>query len=201
MPPADADDTAGGAYGFVTVGTTSFDGMVASVFSQGVAEAIRSMGIVRLVVQLGRGALPRELEAAVTDATQRLASNKDNGAIHAQLHGINYHVYRYKAAIAPDIAGAAFVVSHAGAGSIFETLRAQKPLVVVINTALADNHQVELAQAMSSRRHLAYCEPEGLAETLRGLGKRLLQKGTFDPLPPLDKSGFLSALDGVVGFR
>lgn len=46
---------------------------------------------------------------------------------------------------------------HTGAGSCLEVLGANKPLVVVINEELMNNHQVELADQLSSDGHLFYC--------------------------------------------
>lgn len=42
----------------------------------------------------------------------------------------------------------------AGSGSIFETLTAQRPLIVVPNPLLMDNHQVELGDQLQSMGHL-----------------------------------------------
>jgi UDP-N-acetylglucosamine transferase subunit ALG13 len=41
----------------------------------------------------------------------------------------------------------------AGSGSIFETLTLKKPLIVVPNPILMDNHQVELADHLAKLRH------------------------------------------------
>ncbi|KAJ8453333.1 hypothetical protein Cgig2_008217 [Carnegiea gigantea] len=43
---------------------------------------------------------------------------------------------------------------HAGSGSIFETLQMCKPLIVVVNEDLMDNHQVKLAEELAKREHL-----------------------------------------------
>jgi len=97
----------------------------------------------------------------------------------------------------PEVCGAAFVVSHAGAGSIFEALRAHRPLVVVVNEALADNHQTELADAMEGRMHCYSCGPAGLPAKLRDADFSKLQ-----PLPSAAPglAAFAAALDEATGF-
>jgi UDP-N-acetylglucosamine transferase subunit ALG13 len=104
--------------------------------------------------------------------------------------------YRFKASIAGDLAGAALVLSHAGAGSVFESLRAHKPLLVVVNTALADNHQVEIAAALGQGQggHLAWCEPSGLVAALAALDPAALRR-----LPPPDATRFTAAVDALMG--
>lgn len=49
--------------------------------------------------------------------------------------------------------------THAGAGSILEALSLQKPLVVVINDQLMNNHQTELARQLHKDGHLLYTTP------------------------------------------
>lgn len=53
---------------------------------------------------------------------------------------------------------ASFIISHAGAGSIMEGLSLEKRMLVVINAALMDNHQCELAYALQKRNHLMCSE-------------------------------------------
>ena len=43
-----------------------------------------------------------------------------------------------------------------GAGSVLETLQAGRPLIVVINELLMDNHQMELASQLAEDGHLCY---------------------------------------------
>jgi beta-1,4-N-acetylglucosaminyltransferase len=47
-----------------------------------------------------------------------------------------------------------------------ESLALQKDVIAVINTTLMDNHQIEIAQELSSHRYSAMCHPEALAETI-----------------------------------
>ena len=65
-----------------------------------------------------------------------------------QVDWLEVELYDYKPSLAGDIAGAAIVVSHAGAGTCLECLEAGKPLLVVVNEVLADNHQLELASKL-----------------------------------------------------
>jgi beta-1,4-N-acetylglucosaminyltransferase len=44
-----------------------------------------------------------------------------------------------------------------GSGTILEVLRMGKPLIVVPNNTLADNHQLELAKALADLGHLKTC--------------------------------------------
>ena len=56
----------------------------------------------------------------------------------------------------------AYIYCGAGSGSIFETLRLGKPLIVVVNEDLMDNHQSELAEELADRKHLYYARPQTL---------------------------------------
>lgn len=46
-----------------------------------------------------------------------------------------------------------------GSGSILTALRMSKPLLVVPNETLMDNHQVELADALEKEGYLVTCKP------------------------------------------
>ena len=65
------------------------------------------------------------------------------------------------------MAGAALIISHAGSGSIIESLSRQKPLLVVVNDALMDNHQAELAGQLDADGHLHCTGCEGLLSALQ----------------------------------
>ncbi|PNI40052.1 ALG13 isoform 1, partial [Pan troglodytes] len=97
---------------------------------------IESLGYNRLILQIGRGTVvpePFSTESFTLD------------------------VYRYKDSLKEDIQKADLVISHAGAGSCLETLEKGKPLVVVINEKLMNNHQLELAKQLHKEGHLFYC--------------------------------------------
>ncbi|KAG3115128.1 hypothetical protein PI125_g5806 [Phytophthora idaei] len=93
-----------------------------------------------------------------------------------------------------DVAVADLIISHAGAGSIMDGLALKKKLVVVVNTALMDNHQAELAEAMADQKNC-------LQTTVQGL-QSVLEAGDWDdlqPYPEPDEQAFPDLVDAVMG--
>lgn len=129
---------------FVTVGTTQFDMLIKTVTSDEILDRLVNMGCKKIILQTGRG----EYQVKV--------SRND----------IDVQSYDFKNSIAKDIDNASLVISHAGAGSILETLRKEKPLLVVINESLMDNHQYELAEKMEEEGHLYFCTCDNIKRTL-----------------------------------
>ena len=160
---------------FATVGTTQFGALADALLSDAVLAQLVQMGYTRLVLQLGRGPEPN-MPASPP---------------------LSIEWYRFKPSLQEDMRNAALIVSHAGAGSILESLKCDALLVVVVNDALMDNHQQELAEELHSRRHLLSTTPSGLAETLTQLSARA--KSSFLPYPPADALAFPEYLSAVLG--
>eukprot|EP00105_Crassostrea_gigas_P006247 XP_011420111.2 PREDICTED: UDP-N-acetylglucosamine transferase subunit ALG13 homolog isoform X2 [Crassostrea gigas] len=142
---------------FVTVGTTQFEKLTDYVCSSAVLKTLANLGYRKVVVQIGRGRDPS------IDTVP----------------GIEVEVYRLKPSITEDIRQASLVISHAGAGSCLETLAANKPLLVVINDDLMNNHQLELAYQLNKDGHLFYCTVSTLVDTLHSVDFSSLK-----PFPP-----------------
>ncbi|XP_014456786.3 UDP-N-acetylglucosamine transferase subunit ALG13 homolog [Alligator mississippiensis] len=160
---------------FVTVGTTCFDELIAAVSAAPCLRVLRGLGYGRLVLQIGRGTrAPRPVRAP----------------------DFALEVFRFKDSLAEDLRQADLVISHAGAGSCLETLGEGKPLVVVINETLMDNHQLELARQLRRDGHLVYCTCSTLAETLQSVDLSLLK-----PFPPGRPEKFAAFLDDVLGLE
>ena len=104
--------------------------------------------------------------------------------------------FDYKDSIADDMNEASLVISHAGAGSILETLSLWKPLIVVVNEELMDNHQYELASKMADEGYLFYCTCAGLLETLQT--KDLTQLKRKQPVDEKVFGNFLNQFVGIV---
>ncbi|XP_054852179.1 UDP-N-acetylglucosamine transferase subunit ALG13 homolog isoform X1 [Eublepharis macularius] len=158
---------------FVTVGTTSFDGLVAAVTAPEALRVLQDLGYKRLVLQIGRGTVA---PGSVSTPT------------------FTQEVYRYKNSLSKDIQESDLVISHAGAGSCLEVLEAGKPLLVVVNDKLMNNHQLELARQLHRDGHLFYCTCGTLIKTLQSM-----DLSTLKPFPPGQPEKFAAFLDKVVG--
>ncbi|XP_051878284.1 putative bifunctional UDP-N-acetylglucosamine transferase and deubiquitinase ALG13 [Pristis pectinata] len=160
---------------FVTVGTTSFDHLIEEVSSEKAIQILQELGYRKLILQIGRGSV--EPKPSV---------------------GTNFTVefYRFKDTIADDIRNATLVISHAGAGSCLEILEAGKPLIVVINEKLMNNHQLELAKQLHCDGHLLYCSCSTLCKTLQKLDCTSLK-----PFPSGHPERFAAFMDNVLGFQ
>ncbi|XP_008302280.1 UDP-N-acetylglucosamine transferase subunit ALG13 homolog [Stegastes partitus] len=160
---------------FVTVGTTSFDELIETIISSEATQALKARGYGRLVLQVGRGALLPDADSCPN---------------------IRLEAFRYKNSLAEDIEQADLIISHAGAGSCLEALGAGKPLLVVVNDKLMNNHQLELAKQLHVDSHLLYCTCSTLTETLRTMDLSVLR-----PFLPGQPQNFANFLDKALGIK
>ena len=117
---------------FVTVGTTEFDALIEAVDSDAAHAALAALGYTRVLFQVGRG------------------SARPRGPAGSRSSRLPTACFDFAPSLDEHVGASALVISHAGAGSIMDALGRRKPLVVVANDALMDNHQTELADVRSS---------------------------------------------------
>mmetsp|Transcript_36543 Transcript_36543/g.82774 ORF Transcript_36543/g.82774 Transcript_36543/m.82774 type:complete len:97 (+) Transcript_36543:278-568(+) len=96
------------------------------------------------------------------------------------------------------MADASLIISHAGAGSVLEGMRLRARMVVVVNDALMDNHQQELAQELHSQDHLLATTPAKLIDALQTLPQRNVQ---FRPFPEPNMEAFPRFLAAHLGLK
>lgn len=102
--------------------------------------------------------------------------------------------FNLKPSIKEYIKCADLVISHAGAGSCLEALEEHKPLIVVTNDLLMDNHQLELAQQLHQDAHLYYCTCSDLCNLVASMD--------LTKLKPLirDAGKIAQQIDRAMGF-
>ena len=161
---------------FVTVGTTKFEGLVECFSRLEVHESLRKLGIARILIQYGKGIAP-------------LVSEETSGLIPVES-------FQFSPSIEDLMRDAHIVISHAGAGSIMEALNLRRPLLVVINETLMDNHQSELADALQDRGHLVSTNCASLPIALASFDPSALV-----PYPNRDLDAFPRLVDETMGFR
>ncbi|KAJ0965552.1 hypothetical protein J5N97_026690 [Dioscorea zingiberensis] len=161
---------------FVTVGTTSFDALVRAVDSPQVRDELSSKGYTHLLIQMGRGSyFPSKFSG-------------EDGSL-----AVDY--FTFSPSIADHLKSASLIISHAGSGSIFETLRLGKPLIVVVNEDLMDNHQSELAEELADRKHLFCANPQTLHQIISNMNLDSLV-----PYPPGDSVPVAKLINRFFGF-
>jgi UDP-N-acetylglucosamine transferase subunit ALG13 len=164
---------------FVTVGTTRFDELIKSIDSPEFASVLLEKGYTSLIIQSGssenyrihRLVPPPETSSSFSlpsaDAADATASGSGSKNSSGDVWNITW--FEYAPSLASYLDTASLVISHAGAGSIFETLRRGVPLIAVPNSNLMDNHQTELAEKLEQEGYLASATPETLVEVVLGL--------------------------------
>ncbi|WIA23306.1 hypothetical protein OEZ85_000073 [Tetradesmus obliquus] len=167
---------------FVTVGTSKFEALIRAVDRPEFAAALAAKDYTRLIIQKGAGKyVPCQLVPAGTTAAQ-----------HAS--GVWVEYFDFCPSLAAYMSSAALVISHAGAGSVFEALLAQKLLIVVANPLMMDNHQAELADHLASMQVVISTSPEGLLSAVASLGSTQLK-----PFPAKAACGIAELLDQLMG--
>ena len=151
---------------------------------EAVAEELVAQGFGRLVLQIG---------TTGTYVPHRLLPAGEAEGVHRS--GLEVCLFRLVPSLAGYVRDADLVISHAGAGSLFEALRAGKMVLAVPNGALMDNHQVELASELAARKFLFWCEPSGLEGALG-----TLDAGALVPYEPGSMGGMIAAIDASVGW-
>ncbi|KAJ9477753.1 UDP-N-acetylglucosamine transferase subunit ALG13 [Pseudozyma hubeiensis] len=150
----------------------------------------------------GKGIFESMLDEA--KAMQGLTSSAASSALQGAAlqaeteHGIELNLFQFAPDIKSYIQSADVVISHAGSGTILDTLRMRPEtpaLVVVPNTSLMDNHQVELAEALGRDNFLIV----GSEETLTKDVARARTTACV-AFPDFEPARFAAIVDDAMGF-
>ena len=154
----------------ITVGTTNFDSLVRHIDQPATAQRLlahlHSLRFTHITLQLGGN----HTYDPVT--LQRLAS--------AFTPPIAIATFTLSPSLLPTLQSSALVISHAGAGSILEAMRLRLPLLVVVNEALMDNHQREVADELAARRHVWVTTVDRVADAVEAVTEAMLTVAEAD---------------------
>jgi beta-1,4-N-acetylglucosaminyltransferase len=69
----------------------------------------------------------------------------------------NHKYFKYSSQVQDEIKKADLVITHAGAGSVFNLLEISKPTLIVPNFDRIDNHQKDLADFVTKNNYACVC--------------------------------------------
>lgn len=151
-----SDDTPpvaeGGKRCFVTIGATApFNSLIRAVLAHGFLAALKSHGFTELRLQHGDEGAHILHEADVSNIKQNYDIDVTGFAFKTE--GLDGEM---RALQHQDVAKEGAIVSHAGSGSVLDAMRLSVPLIVVPNSDLLHNHQVELAEILEQQKYVVY---------------------------------------------
>lgn len=161
----------------VTVGSTSFAALTDFVMSDAALIALYKLGFQHVIVQHGTH-IPRTVSATTNAIDQKPKLTK----------------FAYTQTLNEHMSAASIIISHAGAGTILEVIDRGKPLIVVINSTLMDDHQTELARAMEDLRCCRVVQHAHISSQLLQAVTDALADAATRPNPPRRSTGVFSAI-------
>lgn len=177
---------------FITVGTTKFRKLVDAITKSDIINAFKELGFSNIQIQTG----PHFDGPNVDPNIKNVLVNQKGQSLVLELKDFNISIKydQYFEDFEEQIEKADLVISHAGAGSCLDVLRLKKPLIVVVNEELMDNHQIELAHQLQKNGYSYFCFCKTLLDTLHKDFNVLV------PYPELKSTSFSDYLNKCCGF-
>ncbi|CAK9438819.1 uncharacterized protein LODBEIA_P30430 [Lodderomyces beijingensis] len=185
----------------VTTGATvTFRALVSQVLTSNFVQKAQNAGFSKIVLQYGneihgekhqsRQFFDKCLRGSnlVSSLKLKEKSNNKNGSVSFSAPDFELVCFPFTPNITDYITQADVVISHAGTGSIIDTLHRNKKLVVVVNEQLMDNHQREIAREFAASNYCMRFECDKLGTDSFGttLQKLLNDEIRFDRFPVSD---------------
>lgn len=155
------------------MGSTKFNELVELVLKDAIIEQLLRWKTRKVLVQMGN------------------CSVAEKGSFVK--NGIQFEVYDYKPFLNEDMNWADLIISHAGAGTTMEALDLGKPLIVVPNRNLMDDHQLELAGKLAEGNHAVLTSIQTFNQDVKNV-----KKSWFQPPPQKKTRDFTEFLNKAV---
>lgn len=172
---------------FVTSGATvPFPQLVDLIITDVLLKELVELGFKRLIIQFGKGyddQFVEKLETLDCRTANCSLSNTELGSSSSKGFALEIAKYKieiigieYSTKIQEIINLSDLVISHAGTGSILDSIRSRKPLVVCVNDQLMDNHQQQIADRFEEKGYVWACKPilSELIECIRNSQNKIL---------------------------
>lgn len=177
---------------FVTVGTTKFPKLVDTITTKEVVQSLISKGYNFIQIQTGKYFLKVVIDPDISP-TPNIQAEGNSFTVNI-LDKLTVKYDPYFENFEEQIESSNLVISHAGAGSCLEILRKRKPLILVVNEDLMDNHQIELAEQLQNDGYVYY----STCSTLNDILSKDISK--LRPYPKPNTHMFSQYLDKCMGF-
>ncbi|EXJ60281.1 hypothetical protein A1O7_04433 [Cladophialophora yegresii CBS 114405] len=181
---------------FVAVGATApFNSLVRAVLEPVFIKALREAGYSQLQIQYG----DQSGQNTYREGVQLLNEQEPHDGFQVSGFGFKKEgladEMRAVKGSSPKTEG--MVISHAGSGSILDALRIGAPIVVVPNTDLLHNHQVELAEALAEQEYVIHGKVDDLASAIAEV-EALRRKSKKWPPPRSGEGKYKRGLQDVM---
>lgn len=150
---------------FVTVGATApFNSLIKAALQPDFITALRSAGYKQLRIQYGDQSGEVVFRRQISILSDRSAdAGVEITGFGFKQEGLREEMGAVKGSGPPN---EGMVISHAGSGSILDALRIGAPIVVVPNTDLLHNHQVELAEVLAEQEYVIHAKVDDLVSSI-----------------------------------
>ena len=137
----------------ITVGSTQFTELMKVVDTEAFLKLIQKLGFNKVIIQYGE----KEVNPPVY-----LSTRFTNG----ETNGVEIITFASSHEYDKIMKGVDLMISHAGSGTIFGGIRANKKMIVVVNKKLMDNHQDELADTLCKNNFILTTGVDALLQAL-----------------------------------
>lgn len=154
----------------VTTGATvTFVALLQRVLDRGFMETALELKYENFVIQFGSSEESLKLVKELTNEYTTLERDESMNRYIGYFMGLKLIFVPFDVDFVTNyIQESSVVISHAGTGSIMDTLRgSQARLLVVVNTTLKDNHQLEIGRAFESLGVLKIANLDTMGDSLR----------------------------------
>lgn len=146
---------------FITTGATvTFQKLIEISLNDKFINCLQNEGYERMILQYGSQQDGVTLFNNGLKSLSATVSTEIDSIIGTLSNGFIIEGFPFTNDIKTVMSKADLIISHAGTGSILDSLRLAKPLIVVINSQLMNNHQAEISDELARHNYLLGCDAD-----------------------------------------